>query len=75
MDLLSYQRTVFGFHGCDKHVADAALLSQHPRKKSRTSSIAHVYLFRALWKLCSLDCTLSGFSIGLPRRQEIRSNR
>ena len=25
MDLLSYQRTVFAFHGCDKSVADAVL--------------------------------------------------
>jgi hypothetical protein len=25
MDLLSYQRTIFGFHGCDKQVADAVL--------------------------------------------------
>ena len=25
MDLLSYQRTIFGFHGCDKLVADAVL--------------------------------------------------
>lgn len=25
MDLLSYQRTVFGFHGCDRRVADAVL--------------------------------------------------
>ncbi|MFZ4766012.1 MAG: hypothetical protein ACOYMN_13765 [Roseimicrobium sp.] len=25
MDLLNYQRTVFGFHGCDKRVADAVL--------------------------------------------------
>ena len=25
MDLLSYQRTVFGFHGCDSRVADAVL--------------------------------------------------
>ena len=25
MDILSYQRTVFGFHGCDKRVADSVL--------------------------------------------------
>ena len=25
MDLLSYQRTVFAFHGCDQRVADAVL--------------------------------------------------
>ena len=25
MDLLSYQRTVFGFHGCESRVADAVL--------------------------------------------------
>ena len=28
MDLLSYQRTVFGFHGCDSRVADAVLLGK-----------------------------------------------
>lgn len=28
MDLLSYQRTVFGFHGCDKAVADAVLTAE-----------------------------------------------
>lgn len=28
MDLLSYQRTIFGFHGCDKAVADAVLTGE-----------------------------------------------
>lgn len=38
MDLLAYQRTVFGFHGCDKRVADAVLTG-----KARLSASENAY--------------------------------
>lgn len=38
MDLLSYQRTIFGFHGCDKAVADAVLTG-----KARLSASENAY--------------------------------
>ncbi len=28
MDLLSYQRIIFGYHGCDSRVADSVLLGK-----------------------------------------------
>ncbi len=28
IDLLSYQRTIFDFHGCDKAIADAVLTGE-----------------------------------------------
>jgi hypothetical protein len=38
MDLLSCQRTVFGFHGCDRRVADAVLAG-----KAKLSASANTY--------------------------------
>ena len=38
MDLLSYQRTVFGFHGCDSRIADAVLAG-----KAKLSASANTY--------------------------------
>ena len=41
MDLLSYQRTIFGFHGCDRRVADSVLAG---KAKLTASSNAYDWL-------------------------------
>ena len=46
MDLLSYQRTIFGFHGCDKHVADAVLTGE---TKLSASENAYDWLGRGIY--------------------------
>ena len=46
MDLLSYQRTVFGFHGCDKRVADAVLTG---KTKLSASENAYDWLARGIY--------------------------
>ena len=38
MDLLTYQRTIFGFHGCDSRVASTVLTG-----KSRLLASANTY--------------------------------
>ena len=38
MDLLSYQRTIFGFHGCDRRVADSVLAG-----KAKLSASSNTY--------------------------------
>ena len=38
MDLLSYQRTIFGFHGCDRRLADSVLAG-----KSRLTASSNAY--------------------------------
>ena len=38
MDLLSWQRTVFGFHGCDRRVADAVLAGKAKLSASANDS-------------------------------------
>ena len=38
MNLLSYQRTIFGFHGCDRRVADAVLAG-----KQKLTASANAY--------------------------------
>jgi hypothetical protein len=39
MNLLSYQRTVFGFHGCDRRLADSVLTG-----KLKLSASMNTYL-------------------------------
>jgi hypothetical protein len=46
MDLLSYQRTIFGFHGCDKAVADAVLTGA---AKLSASENAYDWLGRGIY--------------------------
>ncbi|MBE2283078.1 MAG: hypothetical protein IAE77_06430 [Prosthecobacter sp.] len=46
MDLLSYQRTVFGFHGCDKRVADAVLTG---KAKLSASENTYDWLARGIY--------------------------
>jgi hypothetical protein len=46
MDLLSYQRTIFGFHGCDKQIADAVLTGE---TKLSASENAYDWLGRGIY--------------------------
>jgi hypothetical protein len=46
MDLLSYQRTVFGFHGCDKRVPDAVLTG---KTKLSASENTYDWLARGIY--------------------------
>lgn len=46
MDLLSYQRTIFGFHGCDRRLAKAVLAG---KKKLTASSNTYDWLGKGIY--------------------------